>query len=537
MLKQYLSRNGSSRWLAQVFIPGIFLGLLPLALGVLALCKGTAVWDDAYMFARYAKHLIAGRGLAWNVGSGASYGLSSHLFLIYSLPFFKLFSFESASALWAASVSAGLIFLGLIFLCAIRLCKFLGLSDYWPVLVFVGVVLGAAAPELSAHFTSGMDTTLSLAWVTLGLLFLQTASQRETDLAAVLSATFVALTFFVRPDAILLLLPLLVFSFAAPRRKAVAIAAFALVLALELIAGKLYFGYWLPYPFYVKAGRLYDFAFYEFFRGAALHYFLIFLAATAWLVLAIFAQLFLVRSTFSARQAALIVSCSLFALFQLFFVTPIMGEHCRFFFPMFPLMCCLGIESAARLVQWAGSLDRLGAALKSVRFPFLFLFCIAAAVSLKPGFVVDSAHAIRAATHNDWDLTSLWRERFAATWSALEEVSTLPSDTVIAATEVGLLGAMNPDKTIIDMTGLHQADFLSGFTTEALWKYAPDIIYMPFPHYVAMTKAIENSPLFQEKYLYIPAQALNARLGVALRRDAKYFEQLSTFFGGATRAP
>ena len=43
---------------------------LVLGMALLSRFNGFKIYDDAYMFVRYADHLLAGHGLVWNIGEG-----------------------------------------------------------------------------------------------------------------------------------------------------------------------------------------------------------------------------------------------------------------------------------------------------------------------------------------------------------------------------------------------------------------------------------------------------------------------------------
>ncbi|WP_437649350.1 hypothetical protein [Sorangium sp. So ce362] len=81
-------------------------------------------------------------------------------------------------------------------------------------------------------------------------------------------------------------------------------------------------------------------------------------------------------------------------------------------------------------------------------------------------------------------------------WFAIDRVSTLPDDLVMATTEVGMLGAMNLEKTIVDLAGLNDRRFaLEPFSADRLFEaYKPDLIYMPHPHYVKMIDDLGAHP-------------------------------------------
>ena len=69
------------RWLL-----GLTVALLALALAVQALALLDATWgfttDDAYISLRYARHLVAGEGLRWNVGEAPVEGYSNFSFVL-----------------------------------------------------------------------------------------------------------------------------------------------------------------------------------------------------------------------------------------------------------------------------------------------------------------------------------------------------------------------------------------------------------------------------------------------------------------------
>ena len=59
----------------------VVTALVALRLVLLARAAPTD-FDDAYMYLRYADHLLTGQGLAWNPGEGSVYGVTSLLHLV-----------------------------------------------------------------------------------------------------------------------------------------------------------------------------------------------------------------------------------------------------------------------------------------------------------------------------------------------------------------------------------------------------------------------------------------------------------------------
>ena len=67
------------------------------------------MFDDAYMFLRYAKHFLSGHGFSWNVGDGPAYGPTSALYLIATTVARGVTSFTDAGLLVALPTAAGLL--------------------------------------------------------------------------------------------------------------------------------------------------------------------------------------------------------------------------------------------------------------------------------------------------------------------------------------------------------------------------------------------------------------------------------------------
>ena len=86
-------------------------------------------------------------------------------------------------------------------------------------------------------------------------------------------------------------------------------------------------------------------------------------------------------------------------------------------------------------------------------------------------------------------------------FGGLDRYAELPDDLVVATTEVGVLGASMPNKTVIDLAGLNTAQFAKqAFDPSALFATRrPDVIYMPHWHYVEMNEALKRDPTFRDR--------------------------------------
>ena len=113
-------------------------------------------------------------------------------------------------------------------------------------------------------------------------------------------------------------------------------------------------------------------------------------------------------------------------------------------------------------------------------------------------------------------------------WYALEQISALPDDIVIATTEVGHPAALNPRKTIVDIAGLNEPGFaLDGFSADRLFDVlVPDVLYMPHPDYAPIVAQIRAHPTFASGYREFTADDLDAYMGIAVRRNSTHYEEL-----------
>ena len=128
----------------------------------------------------------------------------------------------------------------------------------------------------------------------------------------------------------------------------------------------------------------------------------------------------------------------------------------------------------------------------------------------------------------EFDILDTYKKRWQTYWFGLDGFSRLPDDLVLATTEIGLPAAMNPRKTIVDLSGLNETAFAHhGFSADHLFQtYCPDLIYLPHPHYTRIIEQIINSPFFIQYYEHFPALELGTEMGVALWRGSRYYPEM-----------
>lgn len=154
----------------RAFLLPAFLACVAVALGIAARLYSNSVWDDAYVFVRYARDFLAHGAVAWNPGGQPTYGLTSLLYLLAVVPGCALLRADAAVIAAASSLVCGLLFLVALGLLAWRHVRTPAPATRGFGVLVVLLGLAAGAGLLAEHFVSGMDTTFTLLYVTLYIL-------------------------------------------------------------------------------------------------------------------------------------------------------------------------------------------------------------------------------------------------------------------------------------------------------------------------------------------------------------------------------
>jgi hypothetical protein len=514
---------------------------------------GLAYWphtmDDAFMFIRYADHVVHQGSLSWNALGKPTYGLTAPAYLAIVIPIHLLLPSAPGVAIVLSSVVSGLLFLALLY---VLLAKFVGAAPrHRPTVVFFVVAsLAIGGYPLAFHFSSGMDTLFALAMVTALLIGHCQDERRPTPLLTGVLGLATGLIFFVRPD-------LMIYSAGIPavgltlapdtatrKRFAIILGVGAAVLGLELSFTSFYFGLPLPLPFYAKGlhsytGRIlavYRYTSYEQFLGFVERYWPLFLLVVA-------AVLYLPRRrgmrVFSPVELGVAASTLVFLGYYLFFVLQILPHESRFYLPTLPALFFLAtrslvllLEAAApplvwleqRRAKWMAALSRHPRFSRGVSLAILAMVAGATYYRVRP--LVASAGDIVSVALLDVHTRYALKDRDI--WYRLDEVSRLPDDLVIGTTEVGILSAFNPGKEILDLAGLNDTDVVKhGFRVDvALAAAHPDLLYMPYPDYTDLIRSILEAPGFDKEFELFSAESLGCVMGIAIRRDSKYVSEL-----------
>jgi len=509
-----------------------------LALTALYHFTDSSVWDDSYMFVRYADNLLEHGQLAWNPGARPTYGLTSVLYLGVVLPMRLLTRGDPALAAVASSTaSAALFVLALVVL--IDWHAYAGPTGRRALVLLTLFALSCAALHIGTHMASGMDTLFALAYVTVYIIAGKRFERAPSTGKALALGVLGGLAFLVRPDLMLysacVPAALLLFGRDSAMRRLALLAglASAVVLGAELGVARLYFGTALPLPFFAKGAGLYGPSIKAVYRWTPLVQFVQY-AAYYWLPMLLVVLGLFVRDRHGERRSSpvelgLLVATVLFLVYYLGFVLQVMYMASRFYYPTLPAILFLAAQSAARLGRRLGAPSDEALARVPRAACWLGLLALLYALTPQAKLALDSIRGRKARigrfdSADDYGTNAEWR-RF---WFALDRFAALPDDLVIATTEIGRPGALAPRKTIVDISGLNEpAVALRSFSPEwLLAEKRPDLIYLPHPDYAEMVAVIREHPRFAKDYEYHSAESLDATMGIALRRDSKHFDAM-----------
>ena len=252
------------------FVLTTALAALVVVIDALRSLGVSRIWDDAFMFERYAYNLLREGRIAWNPGGEPTYGLTSPAFLAVVGPLVAILGERPAHVATLASALSGFLFLALLGLLVLRYTDAPRVPS-WMALMLVTCCL--AVSNTTFHFGTGMDTTFSLAFATMHLIVAHRAARRPGARTALVLGVVGGLAYLVRPELVLqaLLLPASMLALsedrAARRCGGLALAVTLTVLLLVLGACTAYFDSPLPLPFYAKSTGLYGPGMEAAFRG------------------------------------------------------------------------------------------------------------------------------------------------------------------------------------------------------------------------------------------------------------------------------
>lgn len=508
--------------------------LLLLGLGLLMRFSAVALWDDAWFYTRYAAQLLAHGHYRWNAYGESSYGLTAPAYGLQTV-LLQALHILPGLALWILSAVWGMAALGFTHrLVPVRADETGRLRDWLSVFFWATVALNV--PALLVHCSSGMDTTFAMAYLAAYLLLVHAFEPRLSPGKAFLTGIVGGWAWTIRPDLMLFTVgvPLAWALFTkdpVQRREAyytVLFTAFSVLLQVWVAMRE--FGTLLPLAFYAKSFNPYGEAIAAAYRWAGLGQWALFMACNILPALAIGGGIWQGGRIWwrfhSIAERALLIALAAFMLYHLTLVLPVMGYSARFYYPVWPLLLWLGGRSLVFL--WRMHPQGAERLLARLRPPALAAGLGVACLALGGLAVWQGRPPGAKALWGRMDASSAYEALGRDNWPCLPAINALPSSLSIASTELGILGALNYDRRIIDLSGLHDAEAAhTGFNPDKLIHVQrPDLIYLPQADYAELHAAMVAHPDFARLYLSYPATTLDAFQGMALRRDSPFFAQM-----------
>ncbi len=210
-------------------------------------------FEDAAMLMRYATHVAQGHGIVWNVGEPPVDGATDFLFMALVVMLMKAGAGAEAAARGIGLVAHGLTVL----LIYAGIVRFSGGRRWIALFTAAFVALGPGLRYVEAYFGTPFFALMgSLTWF-LALELITRTPSRVTSWTFALAAFATGLA---RPEGVFLSIAILAAVVVAKgwRDSRATVVRFLLI---HLVAGgaylawrKIYFGYFLPNPFYAKGG-------------------------------------------------------------------------------------------------------------------------------------------------------------------------------------------------------------------------------------------------------------------------------------------
>ncbi|HRF94367.1 MAG TPA: hypothetical protein PLZ51_04195, partial [Aggregatilineales bacterium] len=226
-----------------------------------------------------------------------------------------------------------------------------------------------------------------------------------------------------------------------------------------------------------------------------------------------------------AVEMGLIVGMVGYIGYYALFVTQIMPEYQRFYYPTLPIIIWLAYLGALSLTERIWAILQLPLVWRfisgNMRLMLIFGVVIISTIAL--------SNTLYEAYRFLYQHETAYYPPHDARWYKLAQFADVDTITV-ATTEVGAVAVANFSWRVIDLAGLNDTRFaLEGFSADVLLnEYRPDLLYLPYPDYIEMIEAIVIHPNFARDYTYFTAGQIRLPMGVAIRNDSPAYEQLMT---------
>ena len=491
------------------------------------------IWDDSFMFVRYATRLLHGGGITWNPGQFPTWG-STSLGFLGVVTAVRSVSQEPQTVAFVSSFGSGCLLILLLFVLTLRVASG-PRSARWLSLALLLATLSRCADSLGSHFRSGMDTTFAMAYLSAYLIAAHrlaepTLTPNKWFDAGTITGLLGGAALLIRPDLLVfaVVIPVSIATSAQVEVRRAALRACWLTLLGNGVVWaicSLYFRTPVPLSFYVKS-LSFEPAFAELYGPwPALHGELYFRAVLPLLIVIGAGVCFVGRAAWLRRiDVGVAIAAALFIFYYRYRVVQVMHYSQRFYFPSLPALVYLAATSISRLVPVIlRTLERFTRA--GERYARMFgavTLVLVAFAELRA-----STRSVMSAVACPLRTQATVQARLRAIWPGLDAATALPNDLVIATTEVGLPGALNPDKTIVDLSGLNDTDLAlrRRSAVQAVLAEHADLVYL-HRDYARMNRQFSSNPEFAARYEPHDGAPRATPLSTFVRRDSTFRERL-----------
>lgn len=505
--------------------------------------KSPSTFDDAYMFCRYADHLLAGMGMCWDPDGPATYGCTSLLYTLWVTLIRAVTRIEfwrvTLIASWLAGVGS---IVAMVWACR-RTATFEPLKSWFAAMALVALIL-LPFDGFAFHVGTGMDTTLAIACNALAIGAAMAFRRAVSWGVIVVVALLAYAAFAARPDSLIYvtLFPGLLIWFRAADRGQRTFdlfrfgAVMGMLLAVDTAIKWAVFGNPLPIPFYAKTGDLY-----AGYIGAEIWNPVIY--TRKFIVDGITAVLIvLVGFRVDAWRVVVAALIPLTITFTYFGTAmQIMGFAARFYYPALPLLVIAAYHVLDRWcceapATWA-SRPAISVAGRIAAFALLWI------VLFPLSGWAETRYKQRArAQHPDLSVAGLYEDiqlpdtdhnAFDVAKDIAAFANAAPKSAVWAMSEYGYVSAAATEVKIFDLVGLHDPESIrGGSVVDRLFERRPEVIWFPTSNYTGMITAIETNDVFVREYDYWPGAF---KWGIAVLRDGPHREGIDSAMREAWR--
>ncbi len=507
------------QWAATVVL---FTASALLLIKLIRAMRGTRIFDDAFMFSRYADNIINHGTFGWNVGE-KTFGCTSIPY-VFAVVIAKVLNINDAIATGTLLMLTSFMFacasLYLIYKIMGRLRDAAGgdhlLDGDLSKLVIAGIMI---SPIFYSTMVNGMDTTMAIFSNALLIYMMLLYDEKRSVGIMVLAAFSAYFTFLVRPDngvyATLFPLLFMVYKKFSIKDMAKFICVLVAFFAIDIIAKQVYFGNPLPLSFYAKSSG--------FYRGYVNHhkwdpvlYMLEFIKQFGGLL--IIAVSFVNKDR--VKMLGVFVIPLVITFIYYFGVVQIMGFYSRYYIPSMPFI----IIAAAYVINSVKVESFKSGNLKFAYYAFLGLILIMTLTVLngnrlhgKDSGILKAAGVQSEQRPERGGFVCDKTRKLQTLLDFSRILKTFPSIKKVMITEYGFVASENPGVEIIDPIALHNKELaLNGWSDEYVTRQMPEIIWL-HEDYTWLTSRVGKLARESGEYMVIPDAV---RFGLMIRKDS-----------------